>query len=496
MSQTARVDLASVLVGGRVLAANDEFFAAKENLIAASEAVFYPDKFVSTGKWMDGWETRRRRQAGDDWCLIKLGMRGVVDELVIDTSHFTGNYPEQGSIEGCDLSGQPDVERLLSGATEWQELVPRSPLAGDSKNEFKPVVTLPITHLRLRIFPDGGVARLRAYGHAVPDWDLLDFSGGLVDLAALENGGSAIDCSDMFYGNAHNLLMPGEPANMGEGWETRRRRGPGNDWAIVALGTAGRIVRVLVDTTHFKGNAPGSCTLESCSAPDATTEQLRDDETWSPLLGTTKLQPHSRHYFQDELEANKLVTHVRLQIMPDGGIARFRVWGRSERADRMLINLGGKNSIDDTICREELLACCGSKAWASAVREQAPYPDAAALMTTADRAWMGLTKDDWLEAFSAHPKIGASKASGWAKGEQAGASGASEATRNELAQLNEDYEQRFGYIYIVCATGKSTDEMLALLKQRLDNDADQEIQVAIEEQRKITRLRLEKWLNQ
>jgi allantoicase len=497
MSQFAsHVDLASILVGGRVLAANNEFFAAKENLIAAAEAIFLPDKFVSTGKWMDGWETRRRRETGDDWCLIKLGMRGVVEKLVVDTSHFTGNYPEHASVQGCDLSGHPDVETLLSSNTVWHELAPISPLAGDSKNELEPVVQRPVTHLRLRIFPDGGVARLRAYGHVAPDWDWLDFPGGLVDLGALENGGCAIDCSDMFYGNAQNLLMPGEPANMGEGWETKRRRGAGNDWAVIELGAAGRIARVLVDTTHFKGNSPGRCTLEVCSSPGATAEQLRDDSTWSPLLASSKLQPHLRHYFQDEVQQNNEVTHVRLQIFPDGGLARLRLWGRSARADRMLIRLGTKNNIDEQSRREELIGCCGSKAWASAVAARAPYPDVASLMSTADQVWNKLDKDDWLEAFAAHPKIGASKASGWAKDEQAGASSASEAAQQELATLNEDYEKRFGYIYIVCATGKSADEMLSILRSRVGNDPDHELQIAAEEQRKITRLRLEKWLNQ
>jgi len=210
------LNLAAARLGGRVLYANDEFFAGKDNLVADAEPIFLPDKYVSTGKWMDGWETRRRREPGHDYCIVKLGLRGVIDEVVVDTAFFRGNYPEACSLEVCDVAGQPDVAELDARA-DWVELLPRSPLEGDSKNRFDVASAGPVTHARLRIFPDGGVARLRVHGRAVPEWDRLDFDGGLVDLAAIGNGGRVLATSDDFFGSGQNLIMPGLPADMSDG---------------------------------------------------------------------------------------------------------------------------------------------------------------------------------------------------------------------------------------------------------------------------------------
>jgi allantoicase len=324
-SFTDRVDLAAERLGGAVVAANDEFFAPKENLIKASAAIWREGEYDERGKWMDGWETRRRRDAGDhDWCVVRLGVRGIVRGVDVDTSFFTGNYPESCALDACDAPAGAATSDLTRAA--WQEILPRHPLKGDTHNLIAIEAAPPATHLRLRIFPDGGVARLRAYGDVAPDWERLRRRGD-VDLAAVEHGGFVVACSDMFFGSRHNLIMPGDPINMGDGWETRRRRGPGHDWTIVRLGAEGTVRRVEVDTRHFKGNAPGACSIEACSG-DTAAVLGGEGAAWRELLARSPLEPHTRHWFEDTLADVGPVTHVRLNIFPDGGVARLRLFGR------------------------------------------------------------------------------------------------------------------------------------------------------------------------
>lgn len=326
---TDLVDLASERLGGAVLWANDEFFAPKENLVKAAEAVFREGVYTDVGKWMDGWESRRRREPGHDMAILRLGLPGAVRGVIVDTAHFRGNYPESFALEAATIPGYPSPSELAEGEIDWQELLPRTPLQGDTKNRFAVSRDAGrVTHLRLHIFPDGGVARLRAYGHVLPDWERLSRRGGEIDLAAVEHGGLVIGCSDMFFGHRHNLILPGPSLGMHDGWETRRRRGPGHDWAIVRLGSRGAICRAEVDTSHFKGNAPGSCSIEGCDAADATAEELSAEGFggWREILPRTPLQPHTRHDF-DELAAAGPITHARLNIFPDGGVARLRLYG-------------------------------------------------------------------------------------------------------------------------------------------------------------------------
>jgi allantoicase len=328
MDFTELIDLAAERLGGAVLFANDEFFAPKENLLKASTPVFIEGKYTDLGKWMDGWETRRRRTPGFDWCIVRLGLPGVIRGVVVDTSHFKGNYPEHCSIEACTIEGHPDAEDLSSESIRWQEILPLSRLNGDSQNPFAVQNDQRFTHLRFRIFPDGGVARLRVYGEVVPDWNRLRSAGGETDLVAVENGGLVLSCSDMFFGHRHNLIMPGRAVNMSDGWETKRRRGPGYDWVIIKLGTVGHISRLEVDTSYFKGNFPESCSLEGCNGLDLATEALMDPAfSWKTLLPRTKLQAHTRHYFDAELLDAGAVSHVRFNIFPDGGVSRLRVYG-------------------------------------------------------------------------------------------------------------------------------------------------------------------------
>jgi allantoicase len=330
MDFTELIDLASERLGGAVLYANDEFFAPKENLLKPAAPIFIEGKYTDLGKWMDGWESRRRRTPGFDWCIIRLGLAGIIRGVVVDTSHFKGNYPEQCSIEACSIHGLPSTEQLISDSVQWTEILPKSNLNGDAQNPFEIANDQRWTHLQFKIFPDGGVARLRVYGQVVPDWERVKNLGGQIDLAAVENGGVVLSCSDMFFGHRHNLIMPGRALNMSDGWETKRRRGPGHDWTIVKLGTPGSIRRLEIDTSWFKGNFPESCSLESCNLADMPLERLQDPEfVWKPVLARTKLQAHTRHMF-DEVMDNGKATHVRFNIFPDGGVSRLRVFGTIE----------------------------------------------------------------------------------------------------------------------------------------------------------------------
>lgn len=315
---TELVDLASERLGGVVLAANDEFFAPRENLIRESEPVWKEGEYTERGKWMDGWETRRRREPGHDWCLVRLGLPGVVRGVVIDTSYFRGNFPESCSLEAASLAGDPPAA-AGAGDPRFHEILARTPLGGHARHPFAIDDGGRATHLVLRIHPDGGVARLRVHGEVVPDPSRL--AGQEIDLAAVENGGRVLDASDMFFGHRHHLVYPGPPRGMFDGWETKRRRGPGNDWAVVALGCPGRIRRVVVDTSFFKGNAPGACSLEGRSAAEG------DGAEWRALLPRQPLVPDRVHEFDAELAAHPPVDRVRLNIYPDGGVARLRLFG-------------------------------------------------------------------------------------------------------------------------------------------------------------------------
>ncbi|WP_437934918.1 allantoicase [Sorangium sp. So ce341] len=499
------LDLASERLGGAVISANDEFFAPKENLLKASKPVFLEHEYTDRGKWMDGWETRRRRTPGFDWCLIRLGLPGIIRGVVVDTAFFRGNYPEHCSIEACAARPDARVEELLNPRTHWVEILPRSPLAGDAQNAFAVSCPFRFTHLRLNIYPDGGVARLRVHGDAVPDFRRLDRASAELDLAAAENGARVLSCSDMFFGVRHNLIMPGRAANMGEGWETRRRRGPGYDWALVALAAQGEIHRIEVDTNHFKGNYPDSCMIEGIDAAGRPLSELADASDFREIVPQTKLQAHTRHLFEEELRAAGPFTHVRLNIYPDGGVSRLRIFGKATRSGAAEQRLRWLNALTDREAEAELRAACGASSWASQMAAARPFRDEEALYATASQVFARLGPEDWLEAFRAHPRIGetrpqaeAAEASATARRfssqEQAGMSAAAEETREALARYNRAYDEKFGFIYIVCATGKSADEMLEMLRERIEHTPDEELHIAAEEQRKITEIRLKKLL--
>jgi len=324
-------DLASARVGGRAIATNDDFFAPKSNLVKPEPAIFIPGKYTSKGKWMDGWESRRRRVPGHDWCIVQLGMRGIVHGVNVDTSHFTGNFPSHCSIEAVDTpKGVRPAIYDVEGAP-WVTLLEKVALRGNGDNFFEISDRRPWTHLRLSIYPDGGVARLRVYGEVAVDWARVAPKGRVVDLASITNGGLFMDASDTHYGTRGALVMPGRATNMGDGWETKRRRGPGHDWAIVRLGAEGIVSKVEIDTNHFKGNYPDRASLEGCLAPGAPLDRLRT-ASWSVIIPETKLSADKRHYFSGkELHPIGAVSHVRLNIFPDGGVSRLRIHGTPTR---------------------------------------------------------------------------------------------------------------------------------------------------------------------
>ncbi|MFI6579127.1 allantoicase [Nocardiopsis sp. NPDC050513] len=319
------VDLADRRLGGGVVAANDEFFAERENLLKPGPAVFDPEAFGHKGKVMDGWETRRRRgvsaeqphPTGDDhdWALVRLGLPGVVRGLVVDTAHFRGNHPTEISVEAAHLSGTPSTEELL--AAEWTEIVPRTPVYGHAANDFEVTRERRWTHLRLRQFPDGGVARLRVYGEPVADPAWLAALDSF-DVAALVNGGLVEDASDRFYSPPENIIAPGRSAKMDDGWENRRRRDKENDWVRFRLTAQASVRAIELDTAYLKGNSAGWVTVLGC---DAQT----DPDAWFEIVGRTRLQPDSAHRFL--LDSPVTATHVRTDVFPDGGMARLHVLG-------------------------------------------------------------------------------------------------------------------------------------------------------------------------
>jgi allantoicase len=355
-------DLASRALGGSVVFANDELFAAKESLITPTDPVHAAGDFGHKGKVYDGWETRRRREPGHDHAIVRLGVPGIVHGVVVDTAYFRGNYPPQVSVEATWAEGYPSPAELAG--RPWETLVGRADARGDTANRYAVSDRRCWTHVRLSIYPDGGVARFRVHGQVLPDPAFLT---GTIDLAAMENGGQLIGCSGAFYSSPSNLIMPGRARVMSDGWENARRRGPGNDYAIFRLAAAGQLRHVEIDTSYFVGNAPGWVRLSAADdrspghaahAPPARSGEYYSETptgqgltgeipageipagaapigavlsgattglSWWEVLPETRVQPDTRHRFRVETQC--AATHIRLDIVPDGGLARLRVYG-------------------------------------------------------------------------------------------------------------------------------------------------------------------------
>ena len=322
---TRYTDLAAERLGGKVVFATDDFFAEKENLIKPTRGIFIADKYTDRGKWMDGWESRRKRTPGHDWAVVQLATPGRIMGFDIDTNFFLGNHPPFASVEGVYIKNEKPV--MNWDEQDWKEILTKSPLDAGSQNFYQVRDDELFTHVRLHIYPDGGVARFRVYGEVYKDWSLAGESEE-TDLAAALNGGRAIACNDMFFSDMSNLIMPGRGVNMGDGWETKRNRTPGNrDWVIIKLGCKGAIRRIIVDTCHFKGNYPDSCSLEGCLA-QLDDEVINDKQSWQTILPPQKLSADAMLEFSGEIISSSAFTHVRLNIFPDGGISRLRLFGK------------------------------------------------------------------------------------------------------------------------------------------------------------------------
>jgi len=357
-------------------------------------------------------------------------------------------------------------------------------LRGDTLHSFEVSHHQRFTHVRLNIFPDGGVARLRVHGEASPDWQRF---GREINLAAAECGATVADSTDRHYGHPENLILPGPGRSMADGWETRRRRGPGHDWVTLRLAVEGIVARVEVDTLHFKGNYPDAGSLE--------VSLTGEEGSWTEVLGPCKLQAHTQQAFEQELVAAPAARFARFHIYPDGGVSRLRLFGRMTETGHLEANLAALNAAPRKQALADFLLCCGSPAWAGAMAVGRPYPSLPALEKAADSAWSHCSRQDWLEAFSTHPAIGQRSGGGWSREEQSRAAEASAETLRQLEELNLRYREKFGYTFIVCASGRTANEMLDILRRRTENDAGSEIQNAGEEQRLITRLRLRKLLS-
>jgi allantoicase len=327
-SFTKLANLAADRLGAKAILCSDDFFAGKENLLKPGRGVFIPEKYTSRGKWMDGWESRRKRTPGHDWCIIQLATPGKMYGVDIDTNHFHGNHPPHASIEACniELTKKIEWEKI-----NWTEILPISSLQPGSQNYFDINDQEVFTHLRLNIYPDGGVARLKVYGEVFKDWTLVE-EKEIIDLASAGNGAKAILCNDMFFSHMDNLIMPGRARNMGDGWETKRNRTPGNrDWVIVRLGHKGFIDKISIDTNHFKGNYPDTCMVEGCVLSSDEQIHASSEMKWTTILPRMKLKPDHKHTFDKEIMSKNAFTHVRLSIFPDGGVSRMRVWGRIKK---------------------------------------------------------------------------------------------------------------------------------------------------------------------
>ena len=484
-------NLASERLGAVVLWASDDFFAAKENLIRDAAAEWREHEYTDRGKWMDGWESRRKRAIGpdvQDAAIVRLAMPGVVRGVVVDTAFFRGNFPERCAIEGTSAREGTLVDELLAPSTEWVEVVPPSALRGDAKNVFEPRCDVALTHLRLRIFPDGGVARLRVHAAPSPDWARLGGASSNFDLAALESGGEVLACSDMFFGPKHNLIQPGRARNMSDGWETKRRRGVTDetrDWVLVKLAGQGTLDRVEIDTAFFLGNFPDTAMLEGCDGDPEKT-------AFHTILSRRKLMGHTRHFFASELEQRGPFTHLRLNVYPDGGVSRLRAFGaltegaREDAAARLLASSSPRE------LEARLRACCTSSKFVATMTKERPFSSGAAMLARARAIVSAFGEADVLEAVAGHPRIGDKAREKFSAQEQSRARAGSPETLAALAEANRAYEEKHGFVFLIYATGKTADELLAAARQRVQNTREIELKTAARELAEITALRLRK----
>ncbi len=483
------VDLGSAALGGSAVACSDDFFASKDNLVRPAAPAFDPSTYTDRGKEMDGWESRRRRVPGHDWCVVRLGVPGRIVGVDVDTAYFLGNHAPFASLEGAVFTGD-DVESAV-----WAPLIPSTPLIRGTHNVLAVQDERVWTHVRLHMIPDGGVARLRIYGTPRPP------RRPEMDLVSASVGGHTVACSDAFFSPMGNLLLPGASAFMGGGWETRRSRPPGRDWIIVALGLPGKLSQIVLDTGHFKGNYPDRAVVDGLCWPHAPAHALVDHVDWVAITGWTQLKADAQHVLP-VLEAGPW-THLRLRIQPDGGVARLRALGiplEPEPGDDPLLRW--VNDLPPAELLAGLKRCCASTRWGQSVAAKRPFVSRTQLFGEAEAAWWNLFASDWHEALAEHPRIGADVAvlkkrfastATWSHTEQAAASVADDKTLAKLAAGNAAYEAKYGWCFVIDATGRTAAEIVEAQTERMLRDPASELAVAAGEVAKITRRRLEKW---
>ena len=317
------IDLAQPRLGSKVIFKTDDFFASANRIIDPSPAIFKEGLFDKNGKWMDGWESRRKRTSGHDFLIIKLGKSGSINKVDVDTSHFNGNQPSMISLEGC-YSKSKNIKDL-----KWKTLIGKKKTKANSHHIFKSSSKSIFTHIKLNIFPDGGVARLRLYGSISKENN--KFGNKTINLASLLNGASVIACNNEHFGKAENILAPGKAKNMGDGWETRRRRDKGFDWLILNPINGKKINKIEISTHHFKGNFPSHCSLQAAFVPNkkSSSSIIKNSVKWKFLLNKVNLSANKTHKFKNILMKNDKINFIKINIFPDGGISRFKIFGKS-----------------------------------------------------------------------------------------------------------------------------------------------------------------------
>ena len=322
-SMQGLVNLASPKMGTKILAFSDDFFGEVTRMLNDKDPIFIEDKYDNHGKWMDGWESKRRRDGGNDWAILKLGSEGIISKIEIDTSYFTGNFPPFFSLEGIYSETEPNKD------SNWKSLIAKTNLVGDCKNNFELNLKEKFNFVRLQIFPDGGVARIRLFGEVKYNWDRFN-NEEIIELSSLKLGGSILAYNNAHYGDVSALLSEGRGKTMGDGWETRRRREPGNDWIIIKLAQKGIIEKIEIDTAHFKGNYPDRASIQAISIDKniTTKDLIQGSENWDVILDETKLTADNIHEYEINSNSKAEATHIRLNIYPDGGVSRLRIFGK------------------------------------------------------------------------------------------------------------------------------------------------------------------------
>jgi len=316
------INLADPRLGSKVIFKTDDFFASASRIINPNQPIFKDGVFDKHGKWMDGWETRRRRGKGFDYLIIKLGKPGRIFSVDIDTTHFSGNQPMYASLEACQSN------KKLNSNSKWIKILNNKKLGPNKNHKFSIKNKSIFTHVKFNIYPDGGIARLRLYGEI--ETKNINYGSKTINLTSMINGASIVGCNNEHFGKAENLLAPGKGKNMGDGWETRRSRGKNFDWLIIKMGRAGKINKIEIDTHHFKGNYPDRCSVQGTfiSKKLSNNSIVKKSNKWKTLVNKAKLHPHKKHNFKNKKLKKNKINYIRINIYPDGGISRIRTFGR------------------------------------------------------------------------------------------------------------------------------------------------------------------------